>query len=127
MQPVADLAEVRRAPSLAEQIYLQLKQLLRAGAFAPSERLIDAALAQRLNVSRTPVREAMSRLAADGLLETRAGGKTAVIGAMVESNIYAGSQKEGPPSTLKYGVSITDACIGWEETEALLREAARAS
>jgi DNA-binding GntR family transcriptional regulator len=74
MQPVTDLAEVRRAPPLSEQIYRQLKQLLRSGAFAPAERLVDAALAQRLNVSRTPVREAMSRLAADGLIETRAGG-----------------------------------------------------
>jgi DNA-binding GntR family transcriptional regulator len=74
MQPVADFAQLSRAPALSEQIYRQLKQLLRSGAFAPAERLVDAALAQRLNVSRTPVREAMSRLAADGLIETRAGG-----------------------------------------------------
>ncbi|RYX84833.1 3-deoxy-7-phosphoheptulonate synthase [bacterium] len=59
------------------------------------------------------------------ILETRAGGENAVIGAMLESNIHAGSQKEGPLNTLKYGVSITDGCIGWEETESLLREAAR--
>lgn len=58
------------------------------------------------------------------ILATRAGGEVAVIGAMLESNINAGSQKEGTPDTLKYGVSITDACIGWDETEALLREAA---
>src|SRR4029453_19312619 len=74
MQSVTDLAEVRRAPPLSEQIYLRLTQLLRVGAFAPSERLVDAALAQSLNVSRTPVREALNRLAADGLLETKAGG-----------------------------------------------------
>jgi DNA-binding GntR family transcriptional regulator len=74
MQPVADFAQVSRAPALSEQIYRQLKQLLRSGAFAPADRLVDAALAQRLNVSRTPVREAMSRLAADGLIETRTGG-----------------------------------------------------
>jgi 3-deoxy-7-phosphoheptulonate synthase len=61
------------------------------------------------------------------VLETRAGGEAAVIGAMLESNIHAGNQPEGPPETLEYGVSITDACIGWDETEALLREAARAS
>jgi DNA-binding GntR family transcriptional regulator len=74
MQPATDFAQLSRAPALSEQIYRQLKQLLRSGAFAPAERLVDAALAQRLNVSRTPVREAMSRLAADGLIETRAGG-----------------------------------------------------
>ena len=61
------------------------------------------------------------------VLETRAGGEAAVIGAMLESNIRAGNQPEGPPETLEYGVSITDACIGWDETEALLREAAHAS
>src|SRR5437763_6343326 len=71
---VTDLAQVRRAPPLAEQIYLQLKQLLRTGAFAPAQRLVDATIAQQLNVSRTPVREALSRLTADGLLETKAGG-----------------------------------------------------
>src|SRR5260370_40283918 len=69
-----DLAEVRRAPPLAEQIYLRLRQQLRSGALAPAERLVDSALAQSLNVSRTPVREALSRLAADGLLETQVGG-----------------------------------------------------
>jgi DNA-binding GntR family transcriptional regulator len=74
MQAANDLSAVRRAPSLADQIYRQLKELLRTGAFAPAERLVDAALAQRLAVSRTPVREAMNRLAADGFLETRAGG-----------------------------------------------------
>ena len=58
------------------------------------------------------------------VLETRASGSVAVIGAMLESNIGAGNQPEGAPETLKYGVSITDACIGWDETELLLREGA---
>ena len=59
------------------------------------------------------------------LLTTRAGGEVAVIGAMLESNINPGNQPEAAPETLRYGVSITDACIGWDETEELLREAAR--
>jgi DNA-binding GntR family transcriptional regulator len=65
---------VRRAPPLAEQIYTTLRQQLRRGAFSMGERLGDAALAKTLAVSRTPVREALSRLVADGLLETREGG-----------------------------------------------------
>jgi DNA-binding GntR family transcriptional regulator len=68
------LAEIRRAPPLAEQIYLRLRKLIRSGNLAPAERLVDAALAQSLKVSRTPVREALTRLAADGLIETRGGG-----------------------------------------------------
>lgn len=59
------------------------------------------------------------------VLGSRASGNEAVIGAMLESNIHAGNQPEGAPTSLKYGVSITDACIGWDETEELLREAAR--
>jgi 3-deoxy-7-phosphoheptulonate synthase len=46
------------------------------------------------------------------------------MGLMLESNLYPGKQtwQEGAP--LQYGVSITDGCIGWEETEDLLREMA---
>jgi len=41
-----------------------------------------------------------------------------VAGLMLESNLFSGNQKPG--RELKYGVSITDPCIGWEETEQLL-------
>ena len=44
---------------------------------------------------------------------------------MLESNIHEGNQKiPADLSQLKYGVSVTDACISWETTEAILREAA---
>lgn len=60
------------------------------------------------------------------VLQQRANDETSpIIGVMLESNIHAGSQPfPVPVEELKYGVSITDACVGWEETEALLREAA---
>jgi 3-deoxy-7-phosphoheptulonate synthase len=52
-------------------------------------------------------------------------GNDSVIGLMIESHLHAGSQSLGRvPSALRYGVSITDACIGWETTESLLRELA---
>ena len=44
-----------------------------------------------------------------------------IVGLMLESNIREGSQSLGDPSGLEYGVSITDACIGWDETEKLVR------
>ncbi len=48
-----------------------------------------------------------------------------VLGVMLESNIREGNQKlTGAPADLEYGVSITDACIGWEMTEELLLAAA---
>lgn len=62
------------------------------------------------------------------LTEQMRQGETAIMGVMIESNIHAGSQKvpaEGKAG-LKYGVSITDACISWETTEVVLQELAEA-
>ena len=49
-------------------------------------------------------------------------GNESIIGIMLESNLAEGGQPLG--RDLRYGVSITDACIGWESTESLLREMA---
>ena len=58
------------------------------------------------------------------VLEQRRAGDTSIVGLMLESNLHAGAQKVSPDrEKLAYGVSITDACIGWDETEALLLEA----
>ncbi len=57
------------------------------------------------------------------LLAQRAAGDTDIVGCMLESHLYPGNQKLGAdPSSLEYGVSITDACVGWDETETLLTE-----
>ncbi|MDB5337339.1 MAG: aroF [Planctomycetaceae bacterium] len=54
----------------------------------------------------------------------RAAGNRHIVGLMLESNLVAGSQKlTADLSQLKYGISITDGCIGWEQTEELLRDA----
>ena len=51
----------------------------------------------------------------------RATGNRCIMGLMLESHLQPGNQKlTGDPASLKYGVSITDACIGWDETEDLL-------
>jgi 3-deoxy-7-phosphoheptulonate synthase len=49
-----------------------------------------------------------------------------IIGVMIESNLVAGAQKLVPGQPLVYGQSITDACIDWNETRALLSELAAA-
>lgn len=54
-------------------------------------------------------------------------GNRSIVGVMVESNLVGGNQPIPIPSKLsdlKYGCSVTDACLGWEETENMLREAA---
>ncbi len=53
----------------------------------------------------------------------RVEGNEGVIGLMLESHLNEGNQPMGNLAELKYGVSITDACINWESTEELLREA----
>lgn len=66
----------------------------------------------------------MARVVGDQLRE----GEKAIIGVMIESNIGGGNQKvpaEGPAS-LKKGVSITDACIDWDDTVQVLEDLAAA-
>lgn len=55
-----------------------------------------------------------------------AAGSRAIVGVMIESHLFEGNQKLVPGVKPDYGVSITDACLGWEDTEALLGELARA-
>jgi 3-deoxy-7-phosphoheptulonate synthase len=60
------------------------------------------------------------------IVTQRCAGDSSIIGAMLESNLVAGAQKF-PPSAggdLRYGQSITDACIDWETTRSLILEAA---
>jgi len=52
-------------------------------------------------------------------------GCRAIKGVMLESNLFEGQQKLGDPKDLKYGVSITDACLGWDATAAGLHDAAQ--
>jgi 3-deoxy-7-phosphoheptulonate synthase len=57
------------------------------------------------------------------LLKQIADGNTSIMGAMIESNLKAGSQPfPRPVGKLRRGVSITDGCIDWKTTEALVRE-----
>ncbi len=58
------------------------------------------------------------------VIQQRAAGNTSIIGLMLESNLNAGNQKlTSDLAQLKHGVSITDGCISWEETEALVMDA----
>ncbi len=53
-------------------------------------------------------------------------GSKAIIGVMIESNLIEGNQKIEPGKELVYGQSITDACIGWDDTVDLLGNLAHA-
>ena len=53
-----------------------------------------------------------------------ADGNRSIKGVMLESNLFEGNQKLGQLQDLRYGVSITDACIGWDSTAACLLDTA---
>jgi 3-deoxy-7-phosphoheptulonate synthase len=54
-----------------------------------------------------------------------ANGDKRIIGLMIESHIHAGRQDHAPGCDLEYGKSITDACIGWQETVEVLENLAK--
>jgi len=61
----------------------------------------------------------------DNVAEQIQAGNQSIIGVMVESHINAGNQPiPDDLDAIKYGVSITDACIDWPTTEAALRQLA---
>lgn len=74
MSPLArpSLIEIRpeaiRPTALPDQVYALLKERILTCRFAPEERLIELKLTEQLKVSRTPIREALNRLAHDGLV-----------------------------------------------------------
>jgi 3-deoxy-7-phosphoheptulonate synthase len=60
------------------------------------------------------------------LCEQVASGSGGICGAMLESHLVAGRQDHKPGLPLTYGQSITDACIGWDETLPILEDLAQA-
>ena len=62
------MAQKRTITTIREQVYRILRDDICQGVYAPGTRLQEVELAENLNVSRSPVREALRQLAADGLL-----------------------------------------------------------
>jgi len=80
---------VARAERIADQVYRNLRRAIILGDFAPSSRLREVEVAASLNVSRTPVREAISRLIGDHLVKSLPTGGVEVADATAElSEIY---------------------------------------
>jgi 3-deoxy-7-phosphoheptulonate synthase len=67
------------------------------------------------------------RLVAEDIAEQILNGNKNIFGIMLESNLLEGKQDISNKDNLVYGKSITDACIGWNETEELIRLLSNAS
>ena len=104
----------RGGPNFGVDAIAEAKRLL-SDAGVRSQLLVDCSHG---NSNKDHTRQA---LALREVVEQRVAGNDDIIGCMMESNLNPGNQKlGGDPSALEYGVSITDACIGWEETAELL-------
>jgi 3-deoxy-7-phosphoheptulonate synthase len=100
------------------------------GVGAALEMLRAAGLAERIvidashdNSEKVPAKQIA---AADGIGEQVAAGNGAIVGLMLESFLVEGRQDLGKGDSLVYGQSITDPCIDWEETVAVLERLAAA-
>lgn len=74
--PVTGESEQRRL--LRDSVFFRIRDAIIDGTLEPGERLLDAELSSWLGVSRTPIREALARLEAAGLVETKPGRYTIV-------------------------------------------------
>ena len=107
----------KSGPNFGSESIAAAQELL-SKADVPSRLLVDCSHG---NSNKDYTRQ---NIALNSIIEQRIAGNGDIIGCMLESNLNAGSQSlSGTLAELEYGVSVTDACIGWEETEELLREA----
>ncbi len=65
--------ELPNGPSLSQSLYEYLRQEIVTGRLSPRDRLVEQDVAKAAKISRTPVREALRRLEADGLVRESAG------------------------------------------------------
>jgi 3-deoxy-7-phosphoheptulonate synthase len=65
-------------------------------------------------------------LVTQSLSEQISAGSRSITGVMIESHLVEGRQDAKPGQPLTYGQSITDACVNWTATEAMLEELAAA-
>ncbi len=106
---VASLEPVDRPVALGEQVYDTLRTHLRDGAIRAGEPLQEVQLATQLGVSRTPVREALARLASEGLLVS--GGRSYMVPELTLADvddIYEVRFLIEPPATRRVAERTAD-------------------
>lgn len=84
-RPEAKLPSIERPPTLRHRVYEILRHQILNGELEPGYRLRESKLAEQLNVSRTPVREAIQRLEVEGLVSSSARGHIEVKPITTES------------------------------------------
>ncbi len=106
LRPNFDNASVREA------------ELLLENASLPAKLMIDCSHA---NSQKDHARQIG---VCHDLINQRRDGNQSIVGVMIESHLVGGKQAIGAPDTLVYGQSITDACLGWDDSVMLLNDLA---
>jgi DNA-binding GntR family transcriptional regulator len=115
-------------PGTFERVYAAIKQRLRSGVYRPGEKLEPAALAEELNASVTPVRDALHRLTGERLVEAprHEGFRVPMLTETMLRHLYAwhhdllllailsrksmATQPELPPETSDRGAALHERC-----------------
>jgi 3-deoxy-7-phosphoheptulonate synthase len=92
---------------------------------ATAKQLVDSGLSNKLMVdfshANSEKKFKNQIKVGDDIAKQISTGSEQIFGVMIESHLNEGSQSVGPLKSLEYGVSITDGCIGWNDTEKLLK------
>ncbi|MBT3375387.1 MAG: 3-deoxy-7-phosphoheptulonate synthase [Lentisphaerae bacterium] len=102
-------------PNYGSEHVAYAQELMRKSGLIPN-LLVDCSHA---NSGKRPEKQ---RVVVDDVMEQVRGGAECIVGMMLESNLKPGKQSmPDDPSQIVPGLSVTDACIGWDETEELVR------
>jgi DNA-binding GntR family transcriptional regulator len=121
-----------RPETLTELVYASIRDAIMTNRIAPGQRLTESALAQQLSVSKTPVREALLRLAYVGLIEAEGarGGRVATpsrekirnayeVRAGIEAHAAQGAAERISPENLAALMEIAQECLDGAESHDL--------
>lgn len=84
------MISIQRSQSLRQQVYQALKQIILRGDLASGERVVETKLAEQLEVSRTPIREAIGQLKREKLIVSKPNGgfRVATLSAQDAIQLY---------------------------------------
>jgi DNA-binding GntR family transcriptional regulator len=109
--PGAAAGETLRHDSLARSAADWIAAHIVSGDIKPGEKLTETSLAERMGISRSPVREALQALSRDGLItvEPRRGARVSRLDALDAADLYACRLLLEPPCTALAAAALTDA------------------
>ncbi|GJQ53716.1 MAG: transcriptional regulator [Candidatus Desulfobacillus denitrificans] len=117
---VTSIKPLQRPLALGDQVYQTLRGHLRDGTIVSGQPLQEVQLAEKLGVSRTPVREALTRLASEGLLASD--GRSFIVPALTlkdVEDIYEVRFLLEPAAVRRVAELTTDATVRAPLDEAL--------